>query len=84
MLSQPHKTWEDYEVEPETIGQYTGQNDKNGTEVYEGDIVKQSDIKVEGVIVWCEEQSAFRCVFGDDVFFVVREDSEVIGNIHDK
>ena len=32
-------SWQIYEVDPETVGEFTGLTDKNGTKVFEGDIV---------------------------------------------
>lgn len=83
----PYLGFEHFLVNPETIGRFSGLTDRNGTKIFEGDIVhvKARSCSFTSCVIYWSEEARYVCKTKSDMRYAIcnKFEFEVVGNIYD-
>ena len=74
-----NKVYDGYGCYDMPVMQFTGLSDKNGKEIYEGDIIDERGIV--GVVVF--RDGGFCVKWGDGMWDCIIDDITILGNVHE-
>lgn len=87
-VADEKKSYDCYEIDPKTVGEYIGRQDIKTKEIYEDDIVISEYDDRKRVVEWCEEEACYKMrhlqneSWCENLFFNDVDEIEVIGSIH--